>query len=73
MDPVVIHNTVTDGYIAFINQSIVPHTVDRAQVTTEFINNWVSEKLPAATPVETRGKLAVTWGRLKRKSDTISR
>jgi hypothetical protein len=46
-DPVVIHNTETDGYVAFINQSAgsgPPGWIDdRGLTCAEFINNWVNE------------------------------
>jgi hypothetical protein len=46
-DPVVIHNTDTDGYVAFINQSAgsgPPGWLDdRGLSCAEFINNWVNE------------------------------
>ena len=45
-DPVVIHNTETDGYVAFINQSAgsgPPGWLDdRGLTCAEFINNWVN-------------------------------
>ena len=46
-DPVVIHNTVTDAYVAFINQCAGGTSVwiDRGQATVEFINNWVTDKI----------------------------
>ena len=41
-DPVVLHNTVTDGYLAIINQGGTGHWItDRGLTTAEFINNWV--------------------------------
>ena len=46
-DPVVIHNTETDGYVAFINQSAnsgPPDWLnDRGLTCAEFINNWVND------------------------------
>jgi hypothetical protein len=39
-DPVVIHNTETDGYVAFINQAVT-WINDRGLTCAEFINNWV--------------------------------
>ncbi|MHC4501541.1 MAG: hypothetical protein ACYS21_20830, partial [Planctomycetota bacterium] len=40
-DPVVLHNTVTDGYVAFINQSNNANAItDRGLTTSEFILNW---------------------------------
>ncbi len=42
-DPVVIHNTQTDAYVAFINQTGGGPDiwVDRGRVCTEFLLNWV--------------------------------
>ena len=46
-DPVVLHNTETDGYIAFVNQSAgsgPPGWLeDRGLTCAEFIGNWVAE------------------------------
>ncbi len=46
-DPLVIHNTETDGYVAFINQSAgsgPPGWLDdRGLTCAEFIVNWVNE------------------------------
>ncbi len=67
-DPVVIHNTKTDAYVAFINQSAgngPPGWLDdRGKTCSEFILNWVVPKvgLKAVEPV---GKLTVTWGKVK--------
>ncbi len=44
-DPVVIHNTATDGYVAFINQAAGGPggwIADRGLTCAEFIGNWVS-------------------------------
>jgi len=41
-DPVVIHNTQTGGYVAFINQAVTANWVaDRGLTCAEFIGNWV--------------------------------
>ena len=64
-DPVVIHNTETDGYFAVIAQTLPHNALDRGTATVEFINNWVSEII-ASSAVESNGKLAATWGELKR-------
>jgi F5/8 type C domain len=40
-DPVVLHNTETGGYIAFINQATT-WIDDRGMVCAEFIRNWVN-------------------------------
>ncbi|MGB2863275.1 MAG: hypothetical protein WBC05_08120 [Sedimentisphaerales bacterium] len=46
-DPLVIHNTETDGYVAFINQSAgsgPPGWLDdRGLTCAEFIGNWVND------------------------------
>ena len=48
-DPVVIHNTETDAYVAFINQSAgsgPPGWLDdRGLTCAEFINNWVVSEI----------------------------
>jgi hypothetical protein len=47
-DPVVLHNTETDGYVAIINQASVSccgnvgWLSDRGQVVAELIGNWVN-------------------------------
>ena len=64
-DPVVIYNTDTGGYMAFINQAKSANAIDRATATIEFIKNWVIEIIEVF-PVEFMGKLAVTWGEIKR-------
>ncbi len=65
MDPAVIHNTQTGGYMAFINQSVLANSVDRAQVTIEFIGNWVVGLLGVSS-VEPDGKITGTWGDIKK-------
>jgi hypothetical protein len=43
-DPVVIHNTATGGYVAFINQASTGNWIsDRGLACAEFIGNWVRE------------------------------
>lgn len=64
MDPVVIYSTETDGYMAFINQASLGHSVDQAQVTIEFIGNWVVGLLGVSS-VEPNGKITGTWGDMK--------
>lgn len=64
-DPVVIHNTETDGYFAIIAQTLPHNALDRGTATVEFINNWVSEVI-VSSAVKSHGKLAATWGELKR-------
>lgn len=67
-DPVVIHNTKTGAYVAFINQSAgggPPGWLDdRGKTCSEFILNWVvpTVNLKAVDPT---GKLAGTWGNVK--------
>ena len=67
-DPVVIHNTETGGYVAFINQSAgsgPPGWLeDRGLTCAEFIINWVGEVIGVA-PVEPGGKITSTWGDMK--------
>jgi len=67
LDPLVIYNTETDAYMAFMNQANSGHSVDRAQMTIEFVNNWVAQVLgiPGSTAVEPGSKLTSTWGALK--------
>ena len=66
VDPVVLHNTKTKGYLAIISQSKIEDMGDRGAVCSEFINNWVTEEmhLLAVEPID---KLAITWGSIKRK------
>ena len=67
-DPVVIHNTKTDGYVAFINQAAgsgPPSWLDdRGLSCAEFIGNWVGEVI-GLKAVEPADKLSTTWGRIK--------
>jgi len=43
-DPIVLYNTVTDGYVAFINQADIASSIaDRGLTCAEFIGNWVDE------------------------------
>jgi hypothetical protein len=69
-DPVVIHNTKTDGYVTFVNQAAgsgPPGWLkDRGETCAEFITNWVGEKL-GLKAVESAGKLSTTWGDIKSK------
>jgi len=41
-DPVVLHNTETDGYLAIINQASGAWIDDRGLTCAEFIGNWVT-------------------------------
>jgi hypothetical protein len=65
-DPVVIHNTDTGAYVAFINQAGGgPATwVDRGRVCAEFITNWVMTRAqkssPARNPQPPDGATGVT-------------
>lgn len=43
-DPVVLHNTVTGGYIAFVNQASTGNWIkDRGLTCAELIGNWVKQ------------------------------
>ncbi len=67
MDPCVLYNTETKGYMVFINQSVVANSVDRAKATTEFINNWCAEKLSSLfLSVDSHNKIAYYWGAIKK-------
>ena len=64
VDPVVLHNTETDGYLAIIGQATLANTGDRrGAMCAEFIRNWVFEEVVA--PVESADKLSATWGEIK--------
>lgn len=63
LDPVVLHNTETDGYVTFINCAKTGDWIDRGIAAAEFIKNWGTENL--ILPVEPAGKLSTTWGILK--------
>jgi len=66
-DPVVLHNTKTDGYLAIINQAAggaAGWAKDRGAIVAEFIKNWVGEKLELIS-VEPARKLTTTWGEVK--------
>ena len=78
-DPVVIHNTETDGYVAFINQAAGGPSVwidDRGLTCAEFIANWVNEVIGlggggnplARRPAPEDGAMLMqTWGTLSWK------
>ena len=66
MDPCVIHNTKTNGYMAFINQAALAGSIDRAQATIEFIMNWVGGKSKLIVAVRSQDKLATSWGDIKK-------
>jgi hypothetical protein len=65
-DPVVIHNTETDAYVAFIDQAGGGPAiwVDRGQVCAEFIANWVmagaQSRSQARNPQPADGATGVT-------------
>jgi hypothetical protein len=69
-DPVVIHNTATDGYLAVINQEGgFGWLADRGLTTAEFINNWVKNAIGlggfAARPDPKDGAVVTgTWASL---------
>ncbi|MEN6338279.1 MAG: discoidin domain-containing protein [Phycisphaerales bacterium] len=44
-DPIVIHNTETNAYVAFINQASGTWLKDRGLTCAEFITNWVAVKV----------------------------
>jgi len=57
-DPVVIHNTETDGYVAFINQAAGGPTSwidDRGLTSAEFIGNWVNSVIGLGDQPSARG------------------
>lgn len=66
MDPCVLRNTKTKGYMAFINQAALAGTVDRAKATIEFIKNWVGGNAKLIVAVESQDKLATSWGDIKK-------
>jgi hypothetical protein len=54
-DPVVLHNTATDGYIAFVNQGGTGSWItDRGLTCVEFINNWVATVVGLGDPAAAR-------------------
>ena len=64
VDPVVLHNTETDGYLAIVNQGWAANAFDRGAACAEFIKNWVAAEKELLA-VEPAGKLSTTWGREK--------
>lgn len=65
VDPVVLREKKSDGYLAIIHQKAAP-AESRADYTIDFVKNWVAEKIKLA-PVELNGKLAAVWGNIKRQ------
>jgi len=64
-DPIVIHNTDTGGYIAFVNQAAggpAGWIDDRGMACAELIKNWAVE---VTVSVEPSSKLSTTWGEVK--------
>ncbi|MGQ9611039.1 MAG: hypothetical protein ACUVWN_17210 [bacterium] len=67
MDPCVLHNTKTKGYMVFINQSVKANSVDRAQATIEFIKNWAVGTIAlGTTPIEPTSRITTLWGEIKK-------
>lgn len=70
-DPAVAVNTVTGGVIAALIQKAWadPGAAQdiRGDVVIEFVKNWMPENLPdwAGAAVESKGKLGITWGKVK--------
>jgi hypothetical protein len=62
-DPIVIHNKKTDGYLCILIQNAEPMR-EHADNTIDFVKNWVGEVI--GFDVEPQGKLATTWGEIKR-------
>jgi hypothetical protein len=62
-DPAVIHNTKYDGRVAIVFQN--GDSMPRGQVIVEILDNWLSQ-IVKAQPVESEGKLPLTWGEIKR-------
>jgi hypothetical protein len=62
-DPVVVHDTDTDGRIAIIYQTRNNDNLPVGAVFSEFLLNWFPTIPPAA--VEPHGKISSLWGQLK--------
>ena len=82
-DPIVIHNTETGGYVAFINQAAGGPSIwidDRGLTCAEFIANWVNEVIGLGTvnpiarsPVPKDGTLHMdTWINLTWKPGVLA-
>ncbi len=70
-DPAVAVNVVTGGVIAAIMQKAWADPGEAADiggdVDIEGVTNWMTDNLPdwSGAPVESAGKLSVTWGKVK--------
>ena len=65
-DPIVLHNTETDGYIAIVNQAWGGNEIDRGAACAELIKNWLAAD-KGLLAVEPAGKLSTTWGSIKNR------
>ena len=65
-DPIVLHNTGTDGYIANDNQAWGGNEIDRGAACAELIKNWLAAE-KGLLAVEPAGKLSTTWGSIKNR------
>lgn len=65
-DPVVIRNKKGGGLLAIINQSANNIWIDRASACSEFINLWMTQNVSGFLAVQPAGKLATSWGLIKR-------
>ncbi len=63
-DPVVVHDTDTDGRLAIFYQTAGQDNDPRGEVISEFILNWLPE-IAGGFAVDPGGKLGTQWGRLK--------
>jgi hypothetical protein len=64
-DPVVVHDTDTDGRLAIFYQTSSQDGDPRGEVISEFILNWLPEIAGGGFAVGPKGKLGDLWGRLK--------
>lgn len=66
-DPIVIHNTDTGGYVAFINQKAggASAWIDRGAAVSEFVVNWVTRNADGYLDIHAYGKTAMLWGDIK--------
>ena len=65
-DPIVLHNTGTDGYIAIVNHAWGGNEIDRGAACAELIKNWLAAE-KGLLAVEPAGKLSTTWGSIKNR------